>query len=152
MKAQTNDTESAENTIETSNGQLACKHLKDGVTVEYTLNLATLKAELIKDENVFQSAMFWMNQAVISRGGGRWRDFTVSPDGTAAMLAVLKSTGDKATKADKAKATDAMKSFAHAPEAFKAQYLRNNGMEYVNDFDTLALRYMARRIKEANSL
>jgi hypothetical protein len=51
----------------------------------------------------------------------------------------------KVTEADKDKATKAMKQFAMAPEQFKAQYLKNNGAEYVDDFDTLAKRYMERR-------
>ena len=54
----------------------------------------------------------------------------------------------KVTSADQEKAKKAMKQFAMAPEVFAKQYLANNGLEYVDDFDELAKRYMNRRAAE----
>jgi hypothetical protein len=61
------------------------------------------------------------------------------------LQGTVKSGRFKVTDEDREKAKSAMKRFAMAPEAFKQQYLANNGQEYVDDFEELAKRYMNRR-------
>jgi len=74
-------------------------------------------------------------------------------DETERLLAVIEGAAQsgrfKITDADRDAAKRAMKQYEMAPEPLKAQYLANNGMEYIHDFDTLAKRYMDRRAREA---
>jgi hypothetical protein len=133
----------------------------DDETKVFKTNLLKV-AELLSPGNpdaidpviLFKTVEIMLKDLVHRSSWARGIDST-GKDETDRLLAIMTGTAQagrfKVTDKDRDKATQIMKEFKHAPDQTKIKYLKNNGLEYVDDFDQLCVRYMNRRAAVAEA-